>query len=197
MIKNKYKKDIIIYNDYWIYTLLLTTLVILLESLKTYTFSLAGVNLTYAIFPLPIIYLLANYITKKYDYKKTIAAIAISGISFVLFVAIIAFALGERLMLSSISGELSGYVISQYINLMIYTFLLNNTKSPYILILLNYLFSLIVYYMFYTLIYLNMIILDTYWKGYFITLGIQIIICLVIAYLDKKIIRGKEIIKIK
>ncbi len=191
-MQNRKKKEEPIYNDCWMYILLLTTLVILLESLKTYTFSLSGVRLTYAIFLLPLIYLLANYITKKYDYKKTIAAISISGVLFVCFVAVISFALGERMILSSLTGEFCGYVISQFINLTIYMFLLNNTKSPFLLILLTYIFSLIIYYMFYTLIYLNMIILDTYWKGYFITLGIQTILCIPISYIDKKIARGKE-----
>lgn len=191
MIKKKQTHENL-YDDCWMYILLLTTLVILLESLKTYTFKIAGINLTYSLFPLPFIYLLTNYIAKKYDYKKSIAAIAISGVLFVCFVATISFALGERLVLSSISGEFCAYVASQFVNLTIYMFIINNTNSPYLLIFLNYLFSLIVYYMFYTLIYLHLIILDTYWKGYFITLGIQTIICLLIALLDKKVARGLE-----
>ena len=185
-------KDDNIYNDSWLYILLLTTLVILLEALKTYTFSLGGINLTYAIFPLPVIYLIANYITKKYGPKKTTKAIAISGILFVIFVSMISFSLGEKIVLTSISGEFFGYIASQYINLLVYTFLLNNTKSPYILIFINYLFSLVIYYLFYTLIYLHMITLDTYWQGYFITIGIQSFICFGLAYKDKKIPRGIE-----
>ena len=59
------KKEESLYDDCWMYILLLTTLVILLESLKTYTFKIAGVHLTYAIFLLPFIYLLVNYIAKK------------------------------------------------------------------------------------------------------------------------------------
>ena len=186
------KKKEAIYNDCWMYVLLLTTLVILLESLKNYTFHIAGVNLTYALFLLPLVYFIVNYICKKYDYKKAIAAIAISGVMFVCFIAIMSFALGERLILSNISGEFCGYVISQFINLTIYTFLLNNTKSPYILVFLNYMFALIIYYMFYTLIYLNMIILDNFWTGYFITLGIQVLICLPITIIDKRIKRGRD-----
>ena len=100
------------------------------------------------------------------------------------------FAVGERLILSSISGELCGYVVSHFVNLTIYMFLLNNTKSPVILVLLNYMFSLIVYYMFYTLIYLNMIVLDSFWKGYFITLAMQFVLCIPIAIYDKSIKRG-------
>lgn len=187
------KKNDEIYNDSWLYILLLITLVILIESLKTYKFEISGVNLTYGIFLLPLTYLLVNYITKKYNYKKGVAAIALSGVSLVFFVNIMSFALGERFMLSSISGEFCGYVASHFVSLTIYIFLLNNTKSPFILVFLNYIFSIIVFYMFYTLIYLNMIILDNFWNGYFTTLIIQSVVCLPITYIDKRIKRGRNI----
>lgn len=189
-IKIKKKDDL--YEDCWMYILLLTTLVIFLESLKTYTFKLFNVDLTYSLLFLPLVYFIVNYISKKYDYKKAVAAIAISGVIFVCFTAIVAFALGERLILSSVSGEFCAYVVSQFINLTIYTYLTNNTTSPVTLIFINYMFSLIIYYMFYTLIYLNMITLESYWIGYFTTLGIQAIICIPLAILDKKILKGKD-----
>ena len=149
-------------------------------------------SFSYSLFLLPFVYFIVDYIAKKYDYRKAIASIAISGVMFVCFSAIMSFAMGESLILTSVSGEFCGYVVSQFINLTIYVFLLNNTKSPYILVLLNYVFSLIVYYMFYTLIYLNMIVLDEFWKGYFITLIIQFIICIPMTIVDKKIKRGRE-----
>ena len=180
-----------LYDDSWMYILLLTTLVIFLEALKSYTFEIVGVNLTCSLFFLPFIYLITNYIYKKYDYKKAIASVAISGVLFACFVAVISFALGEKLILSSISGEFCAYVVSQFVNLSIYAYLSNNTSSPGILIFINYMFSLIIYYMFYTFIYLNMVTLDSYWKGYFITLGIQIIICIPITIIDKSIKKGQ------
>lgn len=184
------KKKTKTYDDSWMFILLLTTLAILIESLKSYTFKMLGVSLTYSLFLLPFTYLIVNYIAKKYGYKKSIAAISISAVMFVCFSAIMSFAVGERLILSSISGEFCGYVVSHFVNLTIYMFLLNNTKSPVILVLLNYMFSLIVYYMFYTLIYLNMIVLDSFWKGYFITLAMQFVLCIPIAIYDKNIKRG-------
>ena len=184
-----------IYNDSWIYILLLTTLVILLESLKNFKVTILGSEITYAIFLLPLIYLLTNYILKKYDYKKAVAAIALSGTALVAFVLIMTFALGEIFMISSVSGEFCGYVTSQFVGLTIYNFLLNNTKSPVILIYLNYIFSLLVFYMFYTIIYLDMVIVEKFWAIYFVTIGIQIFICIPISAIDKKIKRGREIIK--
>ena len=58
-IKKKKKEDL--YEDCWMYILLLTTLVIFLESLKTYTFEVAGVDLTYSLLFLPLVY----FITKN------------------------------------------------------------------------------------------------------------------------------------
>jgi len=194
-MKIKQRKKDEIYNDSWMYTLLLTTLVILLESLKNYTFKIANTELTYAVFLLPLIFLLANYILKKYDYKKAVSAISLSGVSLVVFVYIMSFALGERFILSSVTGDFCGYVASQFVNLTIYSFILNNTKSPIILIYLNYIFSLIIFYMFYTIIYLDMVIVDGFWSGYFITLIIQLIICIPITIFDKQIKKGREILK--
>ena len=180
------------YSDCWIYILLLTTLTILLESLKPYTFKVLGVDLTFALFLLPFTYFIANYILKKYDYKKSISAVAVSAVIFVCYSVMISFTIGEKFILSSVSGELCAYIVSQYVSLTIYYFLMNNTKSPSALIFLNYMFALIVYYMFYTIINLSRITMDTYWTGYFITILFQGIICIIITVLDKKIKRGQE-----
>ena len=178
-------------NDVWLYVLLLTTLVILTESLKTYTFRVMDVDLTFSLFLLPLAYFLIDLIAKKYDYKRAIAAIAVSAVVFTSFSFIMSYFVESNYILRSISGEFCAYVVSSFVNLTIYMFLLNNTESPKILVLFNYIFSLVVYYMFYTLIYLNMIMFDTYWMGYFITLSIQLFICIGLTILDKKIKRGQ------
>ena len=179
------------YNDCWIYVLLLTTLAILIQSIKSYKFTVMGCVISYNVFLIPGIYFLSNYICKKYDYKKSMAAIAISGVIFVGFMVTMEFALGRGLVLSTLIGDFCGYVVSQFVNLMIYVFLMNNTRSPYILIFLTYLFSIIIYYMIYTLIYLDLVIIDGYWLKYFTTIAIEVIICLPVAWIDKNIKRGR------
>ena len=170
------------YNDCWMYILLLSTLVILTESIKTFNFNLFNVEMTYAIFSIPIIFAITNYITKKYGFRRTLTGI--------LFVIIMNFAIGRPIEFSNLSGGLLGYLISQIVNTMIYKFLLVNTNSPYILVLLNYIFGYIVFYMKYTIIHLDMIILDTFWISYFVVLIIQSIMSMGLAFLDKKILVG-------
>ena len=183
----KIKKE----TDIWIYVLLLTTLAILAESLKTYTFIVMNVKLTFSIFLLPLIYFLIGIIAKKFDYKKAVAAIAVSGVIFVSFTFLVAYFVDSNFILRSISGEFCAYILSTFIFLTIYEFVLKNTESPRILIIINYLFSLIIYYMIYTLIYLNMLVSGDYWTGYCITLIIQAFICIVLAIIDKRVKMGQ------
>lgn len=177
------------YNDSWIYIMLLSTIVILTESLKNYTFVLTT-KITYAIFLIPVILLITNFITKKYGYKKSLLAIAISTLSLIAFVAIMYFAIGINFSFSIIAGQVVGYLICQLVNLFIYCFLLNNTSSPYILVLINYLFALIAFYLSYTVMQADLVIGNKFWNGYFITLVIQLAEIIVITLFDKSIKRG-------
>lgn len=175
------------YNDSWMYILLLSTIVILAESLKTYYFPIFSVKLTYVVFLLPFIYMVTNYITKKYGFRRTLTAIIISTLALILFVLIMNFAIGRTLNFTTLSGSLLGYIISQLVNTLIYKFLLVNTNSPYILVLLNYIFAYIVFYMLYVIVHMNMAVADSFWIAYFTTLGIQTIMSIGLAYIDKKI----------
>ena len=58
------KKSDELYDDSWMYILLLTTLAILTESVKTYTFKINSISLSFSIILLPFVYLLTNYINK-------------------------------------------------------------------------------------------------------------------------------------
>lgn len=189
--KTDNKKESSLYTDgCWVYILLLSTVVILAQSLKNYTFSFDSVVLTYSIFILPFVYFIANYITKKYGYGKAIVSISVSGLVMVLFGLVMSFATGQGFSFYGICGEFCGYVISQFINLTIYEFLLHNTTSPFILMLLTYIFALVVYYLFYTLIYMNRLIFDNYWICYFSALIFQGMLCMLLTFFDTNIKRG-------
>ena len=103
-------------DDSWLYILLISTVVILGEALKSYTFTIKGITLTYTIFVIPIIYLLTNYITKKYSYTKGVSAICLSTVAFVVFTYAIGYGLGRPVNFLQIGGEVSGYLISQMIS---------------------------------------------------------------------------------
>ena len=180
-------------EGWWVYVLLLSTIVILAHSLKDYTFSFDNVTLTYSIFILPIVYFVTNYITKKYGYAKSVIGIAISGVLLVLFALVMSFVIGRSFNFFDIIGEFCGYVISQFVNLTIYQFLLVNTTGSFILIFLTYMFAFVVYYLFYTLLYMNLLVFDNYWVSYFSTLIFQGIVCLLLTFSDVNIKKGLEI----
>ena len=174
-------------DDLWVYVLLQSALVILLESLKTYNFTIYNTDITYVIPILPIVFLITNYIIKKYNSKKAFISILISGISPVIYMYIMSFALNKTLILTSIIGEVVAYLISQIINIIIYTYILKNTKHSYITILLTYLFSSVFFYITYTIFYLNVITLDGYWKKYLLSISIQFVVSIPLTIIDKKI----------
>ena len=174
-------------EGWWVYVLLLSTIVILAQSLKDYTFSFDNVTLTYSIFILPIIYFVTNYITKKYGYAKSVIGISVSGVVLVLFSMIMSFAIGKDFSFYDICGGFCGYVISQFVNLTIYQFLLVNTTGSFILIYLTYLFAFVVNYLFYTLIYMDLLV------SYFATLILQGILCFLLTFFDVNIKRGIEV----
>lgn len=177
----------------WVYVLLLSTIVILAHSLKDYTFYVENLSLTYAIFILPVVYFVTNYITKKYGYAKSVIGIAMSGLLLVLFSIIMSFVIGKSFNFYDISGEFCGYVVSQFVNLTIYQFLLVNTTGSFILIYLTYMFAFVVFYLFYTLLYMNLLVFDNYWTSYFSTLLLQGIICLLLTFFDVNTKPGLEI----
>ena len=180
-------------ESFWIYIFLLSTIVMLAHSLKDYTFSFDNITLTYSIFILPFIYFITNYITKKYGYTKSIIGISVSGVVLVLFCLIMSFVIGGNFSFYDIAGEFCGYVISQFVNLTIYQFLLVNTQENFILIFLTYIFAFVVNYLFYTLIYMDLLVLNEYWIAYFSTLLLQGIIAFLLTFFDINIKRGLEI----
>lgn len=180
-------------DGWWVYVLLLSTIVILAHSLKDYTFYVENLSLTYAIFILPVVYFVTNYITKKYGYAKSVIGIAISGLLLVLFALVMSFVIGRNFSFYDISGEFCGYVVSQFVNLTIYQFLLVNTAGSFILTFLTYMFAFVVYYLFYTLLYMNLLVFDNYWVSYFSTLILQGMLCLLLTFFDVHIKKGLEI----
>ena len=180
------------YNDYWMYVLLLSTIVILIQSLNNYEFTLYDVSISYSILLVPITFLCSNFIVKKFDYKKCIAAICISSVVSIIFSAVMAFAVGKTFTLSNFTGEFCAYVVSQFVNLTIYLFLLNNTKGSYVFILINYFFSILIYYLFFTLMYLDSVLIDNFIMRYVFTIIINFIMAIPIALIDMYFKRGND-----
>lgn len=178
------------HEGWWVYILLLSTIVILGHALKDYSFSFDNVSLTYSIFILPVVFFITNFITKKYGYGKSIVAISFSGVALVVFSFLMSLIIGQQFNFYDICGEFCGYVVSQFVNLSIYQFIITNTNSSFILIYLTYIFAFVVFYLFYTLIYMNLLGFDNYWISYFSTLIIQGVLCFLLVFFDVNIKRG-------
>lgn len=166
-------------HDCWIAILLLTTLIILIQSLKR-----VSISISFGILLLPLVYFISNYILKKYDYKKAIAAIAISGVISISFHVILAFFLERNNILTNSCGDFCGYVVSQFIHILCYEYLWNRNNREPLMIYLTYIGSVVVYLLFFCLIYLYLVLNDGFWFNFFLLILVEAIICIPITYMD-------------
>jgi len=157
--------------------------------LKTYNIDIKNNIISLSIPMIPFLFLINNYISKKFGYKKGLLSIIVSSISVTLFIILMSFSLNKVFDFSIYKGELLSYIISQLLNLIIYRYIQHNTKTSYPVVFLSYVFSLIIFHMVYTLSYLDTTILDGYWIRYLLNISIEVIVCICITILDKKVLK--------
>lgn len=157
--------------------------------MKTYNIDIKNNIISLSIPMIPFLFLINNYISKKFGYKKGLLSIIVSSISVTLFIILMSFSMNKVFDFSIYKGELLSYIISQLLNLIIYRYIQHNTKASYPVVFLSYVFSLIIFHMVYTLSYLDTTILDGYWIRYLLNISIEIIVCICITVLDKKVLK--------
>ena len=172
-------------DDFWIYILLQTALIIFMESIKSFNFKIFGIEVIYAIFLVPFTFLITNLLLKKYGYKYALIEVFISSISLIIFMFFMSFSLGKVFVIYDMLGDVIAYIVSQIVNILFYKVITCNVKSKYLFLFINYIFSIVFFYMAYTLANLNSISLVDYWSRYVIGIGIQIIICIFIIIIQK------------
>lgn len=181
----------------WVYILLLTAVTILGWVLSSFKFSIGKASLTIAIFAYPFRYFIANIITKKYGYKETLNAISYSSCLLLLFI-IVASILGQQdIDYIPVTGELFGYMVSQMINLSIYYYLLMNTEGNKLTSLATYIFVMLVDNLVSMLFASRMIMVESFWRTYFVTILIQTIISIILIHFDERKIMAAPKKKIK
>ena len=143
-----------------------------------------SISISLGILLLPGVYFLSNYILKKYDYKKAIAAIAVSGVISLSFHVILAFFLERNNILTNSCGDFCGYVVSQFVHILVYEYLFSRNNRKPILVYLTYLGSVIIYLLFFSLIYLYLVLADGFWSNFFLLIFVESIMCIPVTYLD-------------
>ena len=181
MKKNKIKEDRLVY------LLLLSSFLILFITLEKYTFTIKETSITYSYLIVPILLLITNIIYKRLKLNELLKIIILSLIVLLVFITIINFSLGLTTNFNELIRPIISLIISIIINIIILTLTIKKYKSIYLLILLNYLFSIITYNIIYQL-FLRTNIDYTY---YMILLPIELFIVIIISIIDKIKIRYK------
>lgn len=175
------------YQDYWVYTFFLISIVVLWEAFIPYGIVVRGRVIPTSVFFLPFTFLIVHIMDWKYSYLKTGLAIILSSFSFFLFSCFSSIALGKNMFFSEIVGELCGYTISQFINLFVFEFVIQKKKKNGLFLFFHYLISFLVYDMFYLFVYISKIVFEDFWFIYFFSLLLEIIVVIPITLFDKSV----------
>ena len=188
MTKGSARKSVIKQEEVssWVYILLLTAVAILGWVLGKFDLQIGKATLTLAVFAYPFRYFIANIITKKYGYKEAMNGISYSACLMLLFM-IVSSLLGERNVdYVPVTGEVFGYLASQMINLTIYYYLYMNTEGNKLPILATYVFAMLVDNLISMLFISRMTMVDAFWRTYFVTIFIEVIISIILINYDEK-----------
>ena len=85
-----------------------------------------------------------------------------------------------------VTGEVFGYLASQMINLTIYYYLYMNTNGNKLPILATYVFAMLVDNLISMLFISRMTMVDAFWRTYFVTIFIEVIISIILIHYDEK-----------
>jgi len=179
-------------EHFGIYLFLLSTILICLHVMSRFNFIINDIKLDYSVVLFSSVYFVSNIITKKFDFKKSILAIAVSAVAMLLFVYFSRYLNTKVVDYFVIYGNTFAYIISQLLNLIIYYYLLVNTELKSRWVYLTYLFSLAAYYFISILFSTRIIITDSFWPTFFCSFILSGIIAIMYAFYDSLIRRGHE-----
>ncbi len=175
------------------YTFLLSAAVIFILSLKSFTFNILGNHISYAIFMMPFIYFLVELIMKEIGYKPAKIAVLVSTVVVYISSILIDVIFGVKFSILNYFGITFAYFLSQFLNLSIYYYMLDNYKTPLFFVILNMIFCLLINNMLYMLFTSGMVFTDTFWTSYTLVVILQFIICVVLSIIINLVRQGIEI----
>ncbi len=177
-------------NDTFMFSMLLSVTCMLLVALKPYHFTLFSHSLTFSLLIIPIVIFISNYITKKYNFQNSFMSIIISTLMMIAFLLLVTNLTNKPVKLIEILGDPICYFISMFINLAIYYYILTNISTKSSMIIINYLFTMLLYTFLCIIFFNNIVLTNNFWTELLICSIIQFFISLILVYFDMKIERG-------
>ena len=175
------------------YTFLLSAAVIFVISLKTFSFDIMGNDVSYAIFIVPFLYFLVELITKEIGFRPAKIAVLASTVVFYLSTLIVDMIFGFKFNLIGYLGITFAYFLSQFLNLFIYYYMLDNYKTPLIFVILNMVFCLLVNNMLYMIFSTGMVFTDNFCQTNAIALLCNFFTCVILGVVINFVKQGIDI----
>lgn len=177
-------------NEVFMFSILLSVICILKTALNSYTFTLFNSSISFSIVLVPIIIFISNYITKKYGFKNSLNSIIISTLMVIAFIILIYDLENQPIVFLNLVNNFISYFVSLFINLSIYYYILTTMEEKPIIIGLNYMFSVVLNLFFTIFLLQGLVMTESMWNAFTISIIIDFVIVLLFVFLDKKVKRG-------
>ena len=174
------KKNKKLEGDKLVYTLLLSSFLILFITLNKYSFNLNETSISYSYLIVPIILLITNLIHNKFKDIEILNMILLSIVLVFVYVTVIDFSLQIPIIYNELLRPILSITMSIIINFILFK-ILSKYRYLYGIIVINYLFGIITYDIIYNLIIININLYE-----YLYILIIQLLITIIISIFDKK-----------
>ncbi len=174
------------YKDTWVYTMFMGTLLVFIESLSSYQFMINDVELSIKIILVPLLFFMLTLIVKKHGIIESFKSVISVSLFLLLFNIFMTFIIGTNFDISLIAPQLFGYFISFIIFILIYNYLIKNTKQSYFLVLFSYFLGFVIYHLIFislSISYLGFNFINLY----LITLAVQMFIAVFLVASNKYI----------
>ena len=177
---------------FYSYTFLLCSMTVLFVALNSFKFYIFNGSTNYSIFILPFLFFLVNAIVKEVGYKSGVISLVLSALTLTVTSVIVDIVFGVDFNILKYIGVVFSYLLSQFINLSVYYYMLGNYSTPYFFVVLNYIFVILVYNMLYMLFVEKLVFSTSFWNIYMIVIAIQILISMICGIILKFIRQGVD-----
>ncbi len=148
------KKNKKLEGDKLVYTLLLSSFLILFITLNKYSFNLNETSISYSYLIVPIILLITNLIHNRFKDIEILNMILLSIVLVFVYVTIIDFSLQIPIIYNELLRPILSITMSIIINFILFK-VLKKYRYLFPIIVINYLFGIITYDIIYNLIIIN------------------------------------------
>lgn len=131
-------KESKITGEFFVYTVIITSILLFSNCAANYSFNLFGYKIIYSVFVYPFAFFFANVISEKYGIRRTMMSVVIAILAQILVVVCLKDVPGCDMSTNHLFASIGAFAVSQLVNLLLYCRVVNTKSAGFPRFLLVY-----------------------------------------------------------